>query len=382
MSKQYISTLTALRGFAVFWSLFYYVDICTYNRDLGTIISRQSSGIISQGYLWVDFFFLLSGFFILHTHGDNFKDGIKAEKVRRFLWNRFSRIYPIHLLLLCVIMLSTDFFGSVFPWLIDDSWHTYFSYEALPSRIFMLGSVNTYNSLSWNLPAWIISAVWWTYVLSVFFLGFLGRQRLLSVVITSLLALAGLATLVHFHPHQNLDITWDFGFLRCLFEFILGANIYYLYKHKFGYQFLSKDFSFLLSIVMVALVFHFKIYDLFILPVFGLLILSGAYNDGKVKEIFEISIVRAIGQITFSISMVNSLSFFFFWFVFPHWKAFLHIEDFTPIEFFSLHSAYLVIVGLFAIPLSIHVEVRLKKWLRRATIKQEKMVETYENSGY
>lgn len=49
-------------------------------------------GVFNFGYVGVDFFFVLSGFVITHAH---LRDIGRPERIPRYLWRRFSRIYPI-----------------------------------------------------------------------------------------------------------------------------------------------------------------------------------------------------------------------------------------------------------------------------------------------
>lgn len=61
--------------------------------------------IFDFGYVGVDFFFVLSGFIITYIH---FFDIGNVESVPRYLWRRFSRIYPIYwvILLLTVVVIT------------------------------------------------------------------------------------------------------------------------------------------------------------------------------------------------------------------------------------------------------------------------------------
>ena len=47
----------------------------------------------SAGYMAVSFFFVLSGFILTYNYAPDAKG---AAGLRRFLWARFSRIYPIY----------------------------------------------------------------------------------------------------------------------------------------------------------------------------------------------------------------------------------------------------------------------------------------------
>jgi len=49
--------------------------------------------VTKSGDLGVDFFFVLSGFIILHAH---FRDIGVGNKIGRYVWRRVTRIYPVY----------------------------------------------------------------------------------------------------------------------------------------------------------------------------------------------------------------------------------------------------------------------------------------------
>ena len=62
------------------------------------------SHIFDFGYVGVDFFFVLSGFIITYVH---FTDIGRIERIPRYLWRRFSRIYPIYWAILFLVVTVT-----------------------------------------------------------------------------------------------------------------------------------------------------------------------------------------------------------------------------------------------------------------------------------
>lgn len=57
--------------------------------------------IFGFGYVGVDFFFVLSGFIITYVH---FKELGRPESIPRYMWRRFSRIFPIYWAVLALSM--------------------------------------------------------------------------------------------------------------------------------------------------------------------------------------------------------------------------------------------------------------------------------------
>jgi peptidoglycan/LPS O-acetylase OafA/YrhL len=64
--------------------------------------SHKPFGLLFDfGFAGVDFFFVLSGFIMMHIHA---KDIGQPRAFGSYLWKRFSRIYPIHWIVLAAIL--------------------------------------------------------------------------------------------------------------------------------------------------------------------------------------------------------------------------------------------------------------------------------------
>lgn len=87
----YLPALTGLRALAA-----YLVFLHHYNLAApGTF----AHALFAQGYIGVSIFFVLSGFLIYHRYADAYLSQ-KNWSWRRYLLNRFARIYPLYTLLL------------------------------------------------------------------------------------------------------------------------------------------------------------------------------------------------------------------------------------------------------------------------------------------
>ncbi|TIW91548.1 MAG: acyltransferase, partial [Mesorhizobium sp.] len=69
--------------------------VALFHFPTGSTISQ--SAFIGSSYLFVDFFFVLSGFVIASSYGNRLS---QPQQVARFALVRFGRIYPLHLLML------------------------------------------------------------------------------------------------------------------------------------------------------------------------------------------------------------------------------------------------------------------------------------------
>src|SRR5271166_5553471 len=59
---------------------------------------------VGKGYLWVEFFFILSGFVLTYVYGTRWRDFWRVNTYIRFLQTRLTRLYPLHLAMLFVIL--------------------------------------------------------------------------------------------------------------------------------------------------------------------------------------------------------------------------------------------------------------------------------------
>ena len=347
-----INSLTPLRGIAALCVVLFHADVCVYYRDLGALIDRDSSGIFSRGYLWVDFFFLLSGFIIAHVYGERLDQKNKWTQIKTYLLARFSRLYPLHFFTLSILVAGSLAVGYLYPAIIDGSWNTYFSWSALPSNLLFLNAMNQHVYLSWNIVSWSIGAEWWTYVAAIGLIISLRGKSLGLIALVALFAFACLTYLVYQFPNNNLDITYSAGFVRCFFEFAIGLCLYEAYNRACAQKYLSADAVFALLVFLVVLIFHFKWADLSVIPVFSLMILAAAYNHGRMKVVLAWPLFQYLGTISYSIYLMHGIWFMFFWFSFPQWKAdysigeldaifkIMYVSLFVGLTIVSAHFSY------------------------------------------
>src|SRR4051812_40123188 len=112
---------------------------------------------ISNSDLFVDFFFVLSGFVIAHSYSfiTSYKD------LKNFFLSRFYRLYPLHFIILILFLIL-----EVVKHLLASKIH--FNESMMEGNnvttfftsLFLLNSVKILNvsDLSWNAPSWSISA--------------------------------------------------------------------------------------------------------------------------------------------------------------------------------------------------------------------------------
>lgn len=212
MSPVKLPQLDVLRGICALLVVFYHIMFQHPGYELG---------ILRNAALFVDFFFVLSGFIMFHNYS-----GLSTwPGFRRFIALRFFRTYPLHVVMLAVFLgyeilqyaLVTlyDLPTSTAPFTNNNA-------TTLLLNVLLLNGVGIAD-LSFNTPAWSISTEFWAYV--IFGLGMLlvTRQRgqLLLFATLSIGSLAFLAT----RHDPSLTAHWQRFLPRCLHGFFLGATL-------------------------------------------------------------------------------------------------------------------------------------------------------------
>lgn len=178
----------------------------------------SQSAFIGSSYLFVDFFFVLSGFVITSSYAGRLDD---AAGVRRFALVRFGRIYPLHIFMLAAFI-AFETLRLMVPQLRGNGAEPFtggFGLDSLLANLLLLHGVGFADQLTWNAPSWSISAEFFAYLLFAGAMFVAGRRAwifFVAVPIVAPLFLLAFST-------NNMDVSWDFGFIRCLYGFSLGA---------------------------------------------------------------------------------------------------------------------------------------------------------------
>lgn len=172
--------------------------------------------------MFVDFFFVLSGFVIAAAYGDKFVAG--RVTVSRFMGLRLGRIYPLHLAMilamvgleLMLVLVDLAAVTNRIPF------HGTRSLPALATNLSLLHVFGLHDQLTWNMPSWSIAAEIWAYLVFAMCFRLFGRQGW-----NVFAALGGLALgTVAIFASRDLNTTFDYGFFRCLYGFALGTIAY------------------------------------------------------------------------------------------------------------------------------------------------------------
>ncbi len=306
-SVNYIPSLTPLRGIAALFVVLFHYDIWLMLRKFPRLIALEDSLIINQGYLWVDFFFILSGFIICHVYGKALERSNKGT-IKKYLWARFTRLYPLHVFIMLLFVVQTLVLFWLFPEYAAKKWEWARTVPDFFIQLFFLQTSGILDKPVWNVGAWSIAAEWWTYILAIALIPFLNKgKRVLSIAFV-VLAIVGYVLIVLQNPKLILDEFYGLGTLRCIFGFTIGIVVYQAYKTLITKNTVwSKDWLFFLMLLCALTVLHFGVFDVLIIPCFSLVLLCAALNKGLPSKVLNTKPLLFIGNISYSIYLIHLL---------------------------------------------------------------------------
>jgi peptidoglycan/LPS O-acetylase OafA/YrhL len=287
-----------------------------------------SSTLVRNSYLFVDFFFVLSGFVIAWNYAARL-DSWPA--VKRFLILRAGRLYPLHLFMLLAFVAYEGL--KFLNGLSQPSAPPTFSGEMRPAailtNIFLIQSLHVHDGLTWNGPSWSISTEAWTYVLFALVSAWLGMRNWM------LLATAIAAPMLLLHLSKTgMDTTYDYGLIRCVFGFALGVvcfRIHSRWPHPTAHS--RPALMSLLEVLTVAAVVAFVAAagtgpgSLLAPFVFSVAVLVFAVEGGAVSRLFRVPLLKWLGKLSYSIYLTH----YIFVLVLPSvLKRLLHQDLWTP----------------------------------------------------
>jgi peptidoglycan/LPS O-acetylase OafA/YrhL len=250
--------------------------------------------------IFVEFFFVLSGFVLTHTYLN------KKTEFKDFFQKRLYRLYPLHLamfLVMVVIELGKWFAYSYFDMSFNNIPFTNkYSLTEIPWNLLLLQSwIPDANLLSFNYPSWSISVEFYMYMILFFTITFIGRQRVLVWLGISALAFC----LIIIAPNHYL-----YSAARGLACFFGGSLVYLVFRNTPKYD-LSPFMATLIEVVLfaaiIAVTLHSSDYKRVLAAlVFMVAVYVFAFERGHLSTLLKVAPMQLLGKLSYSIYMVHA----------------------------------------------------------------------------
>ena len=233
------TVLDSFRGIAAILVFFYHLQHAIDSIILNNVFTKGC-------YLFVDFFFIISGFVITHNYRNKIYNTVSFKL---YIEKRFYRLYPLHLTLLLMFLIYY-LLRIAFNFSFDsDSDYTFIGFL---SNVFLLNSVEWHSkisSLTWNLPSWSVSAEVISYI--IFGASCLIQNKLAQKVLILLMMIVSYKILYDINNSFSIIYTYNFGFLRGIFGFFLGFFVYQLYLFSYKSSIYNKVNTTIAEIVLI-----------------------------------------------------------------------------------------------------------------------------------
>jgi peptidoglycan/LPS O-acetylase OafA/YrhL len=267
---------------------------------------------VAKGYLWVEFFFTLSGFVLTYVYASRVSDLWRRKGYSDFLKARLARLYPLHLAMLFLILAMV----IVLRWvaarggylsIYDEPYHPINTWPTFIANLFLVQAWNIFGYLSWNGASWFVSVEFLLCLLFPVYLLFTRRGWLTGLALV-LAGAAGLALLAH--PRYGLDLTFHNGIWRGMAAFAAGVGMAMLHRTIRRHEAKISDTA---CSLMQAAVFAWLLYGIYetgwshrpadiytAYPIMALVFVL-AFDRGWLAKALQTSVPLALGEWSYAI---------------------------------------------------------------------------------
>lgn len=269
--------------------------------------SSEPNQFIRHSVMFVNFFFILSGFVIAYSYQEKI---LNRMTLKDFIVLRFARLYPLHIFMLFVwvpyvgvkIYLYGRGVGATDPTEINNV-------ITFIKNLFLLQGMG--SRLSWNYPSWSIGAEFYTYILFFIVLSFFKKS--LNVIRILVILLVALTTYLLARNNYIAELRFV-GLFSCISGFFFGVTIYYIYRIS-HVKINSTIIASLLEISLLSLMIYFvsnieennyfKHYAIILFG--GIVYLFAVEKIGYISRVLNIWVFQYLGKISYSIYMTHAI---------------------------------------------------------------------------
>lgn len=281
-----------MRGLCACMIVFFHFNSTVYSHF-------QLVPLFNNAFVFVDFFFVLSGFVITASYEEKL---LKGMPLKDYIYLRFGRIYPLHffmLLLFIALEAMKIVMRAETPAFSGD-----YSLAHLLQSFLLIQSLGFFDHSSWNPPSWSISVEFYTYIAYAFILYVFKRKLWMAVL--PVLVLSPIFFLLI--DKQNISITDDYGLIRCFYGFsvgILAHKIFCLFqKQTIPFVQIHEGLIFIATILFVSLLGATQL-SFLAPPLFGVFVIIFAFEQGFVSRVLKCKLFLILGSLSYSIYLTH-----------------------------------------------------------------------------
>jgi peptidoglycan/LPS O-acetylase OafA/YrhL len=325
-----ILPLTGLRIVAALLVVFFHIRGNIWTEFPGA--TRYLNPILEHGDLGVDLFFALSGFVLTLNYLDRLGNGLTRRNVGRFVWARLARVWPAYFVTLNIAavwhgtLMATGSHNPVEP---DE--FTVWSYLRQATLV-VLWTEDDFDRLTWNGPAWSVSAEALVYLLFPLIVLLLPRlARVLRA--RQLMALGAIAMFpaVLFALVAGSIYLPDLWLLRLLGAFLSGCMACLVARRirrgarasRLGSMASAGIVAVIVAVCYVTHLLDRNVAAFTVVLLFGPLLVALAVSDRGVSRVLSTRAAVFGGHISYSVYLVHMLLIEPLWWSQSQWPSVL-----------------------------------------------------------
>ncbi len=265
------------------------------------------NSFVRGSYLFVDFFFVLSGFVITHAYIGRLNS---TPEARTFLVRRLGRVWPLHAVTL-IAFIPLEILKALAINGESAAFADRFAASSIVSNLFLVHSLGVESGLTWNMPSWSISAEVFAY-LTFALLCLLARSTWLMTAAAVAISAAGAFVVMGWSDHY-IDTSFDYGYFRCLYGFFAGHVVHRLFMvaRNAGTARLPAaglaEFLSLAAIVAFVSAARGNALSYASPLLFGLVVWVFAFEGGALSRMLATKPFQWLGTRSYSVYMVHAL---------------------------------------------------------------------------
>lgn len=307
--QRYISSLAGWRGIISLFVILFHAYVLFATEPL-----------VPFAYLGVDFFFILSGFFITRQY--EMEAVTHAIRLKKFALRRLARLYPLYIVsIILMLVINSMIIEPNAPGVraLDIAMGPMIAVQTF-AQLSMLGNLGLMN-MPWNGPAWSVSVEW---IVNLLFFMLAWRLRHIGTFLwVSLIAIC-LTYLMWISP-QSLNLVFANIFLvnptlaRGILGFAIGALIFRYHTHLPSLSFWMLHLLDVMLVVALAVIllyyekgFIVGLDYILVVALFPPLIILSLYKKSWIAQCVSLPPFVFLGKISYSIYLLNLPLFYAF----------------------------------------------------------------------
>lgn len=262
------------------------------------LIPLAGNAFVAKSDIFVDFFFVLSGFVITHSNYDKINN---LDSIKRFVSKRFKRLYPLHLFTLILVLLFELVRFGIDRYVVRLTNSVFGEDKTLLSflaNLTLTQSLGLFDRVTWNGPSWSISVEFYTYIVWALCL-VLFRKNLLLICGISF----GLLAWFIVRHNGSIIYNYDYGFVRCLYSFLIGMLAYRLnHRVSVGLNYWQSSVAegLLLGLTLVSVYTFTHAYSWLMPILFALVIIGFSKEKGAIANFLAGERLAFLGKLSYS----------------------------------------------------------------------------------